>query len=419
MSEVNPSSLIRTARERRCVADLRDFGNTASANTFLYEEPNINAGTINDNAREVMAAIRRQHEQAEWIDLGHTPTYVSATSVTIPSDLTATYSVNRTVRLSGTVMATTYALVTGAVFSGGLTTLTLSVYEGAIDSSVTRIAYHLVKPANMYLTGLAGNMSDARFRITGSTDATKLVAFEVDGLTTGTTRTLSVQDKDGIIPLIETAKITIPATSAGPSSVVLAEDTDNGTNTVTIIAPSTLASDRVITLPDETGTMVTTVTPASTYFPTGTVVQTLQGARTTPLTSTSSSWVDIATVTITPKRDTNKVLVQATVMGRQVSGSGIGYLRLARDSTGIGVGDAAGSRIQCGCILSRTTSDNTASDSHALSWIDSPASASSITYRVQVYVVGGTAYINQSPDDPNSSAGGRGITTITASEIVA
>ena len=37
---------------------------------------------------------------------------------------------------------------------------------------------------------------DSQFRIAGSSDSTKLVAFEVDGLTTGTTRTITVPDAD-------------------------------------------------------------------------------------------------------------------------------------------------------------------------------------------------------------------------------
>ena len=37
---------------------------------------------------------------------------------------------------------------------------------------------------------------DSQFRIAGSSDTTKLVAFEVDGLTTATTRTLTVPDAD-------------------------------------------------------------------------------------------------------------------------------------------------------------------------------------------------------------------------------
>lgn len=43
---------------------------------------------------------------------------------------------------------------------------------------------------------VAPNMVDSAFRIIGSSDATKKVAFEVDGLTTATTRTLTTPDRD-------------------------------------------------------------------------------------------------------------------------------------------------------------------------------------------------------------------------------
>lgn len=51
----------------------------------------------------------------------------------------------------------------------------------------------------------------------------------------------------------------IPASTSSPASLDLHEDTDNGTNKITISAPSAVASDKVLTLPDETGTFLSTV----------------------------------------------------------------------------------------------------------------------------------------------------------------
>jgi len=53
----------------------------------------------------------------------------------------------------------------------------------------------------------------------------------------------------------KTDKIT-NASSAAPASIDLAEDTDNGTNKITVTAPSAIASDKVLTLPDATDTLV-------------------------------------------------------------------------------------------------------------------------------------------------------------------
>jgi len=50
----------------------------------------------------------------------------------------------------------------------------------------------------------------------------------------------------------KTDKITNASASA-PASLDLAEDTDNGTNKITLTAPSAIASDKVITLPDVSG----------------------------------------------------------------------------------------------------------------------------------------------------------------------
>ena len=47
-----------------------------------------------------------------------------------------------------------------------------------------------------------------------------------------------------------------PASTSAPASLDLHEDTDNGTNKITITAPSAIASDKVLTLPDATDTLV-------------------------------------------------------------------------------------------------------------------------------------------------------------------
>lgn len=47
-----------------------------------------------------------------------------------------------------------------------------------------------------------------------------------------------------------------PASASSSANVVLHEDTDNGTNKITVTAPSAIASDKVLTLPDATDTLV-------------------------------------------------------------------------------------------------------------------------------------------------------------------
>lgn len=49
-----------------------------------------------------------------------------------------------------------------------------------------------------------------------------------------------------------------PASSAGPASLALAEDTDNGANKVSLQAAASLSADRTVTFPDKSGTVAMT-----------------------------------------------------------------------------------------------------------------------------------------------------------------
>lgn len=57
---------------------------------------------------------------------------------------------------------------------------------------------------------------DSQFRIAGSSDTTKLVAFEVDGLTTATTRTITVPDADLILVGLTTTQTLTNKTLTSP-----------------------------------------------------------------------------------------------------------------------------------------------------------------------------------------------------------
>ena len=64
-----------------------------------------------------------------------------------------------------------------------------------------------------------------------------------------------------------------PASASAPASIDLAEDTDNGTNKITLTAPSAIASDKVITLPDASGilALLETVYPVGSVYTNKTV----------------------------------------------------------------------------------------------------------------------------------------------------
>ena len=80
-----------------------------------------------------------------------------------------------------------------------------------------------------------------------------------------------------------------------------------GTGTVTLLAPVT-NTNRTLTLPDATGTVLTNAT--TTGFPAGSVLQVVNATTTSSTSTTSSSFVTTSfSVSITPTSASSKILV--------------------------------------------------------------------------------------------------------------
>jgi len=84
-------------------------------------------------------------------------------------------------------------------------------------------------------TAASTQFPDNTFRIFDDLDSTKLIAFQASGLTTATTRTLTVQDADGIIALSGVANYGTGATSFTDHGILLG----SGTNPITATAAPT------------------------------------------------------------------------------------------------------------------------------------------------------------------------------------
>jgi len=121
---------------------IKDYSTTAANNTLT--PPNgapegMAAGLVNNTMRQLMADTRLFYESGGWCDLGHVPTYVSATSFTIPTDVTAYYTVNRRIRFYGTIMGTFYGYVVSSAYSSPNTTVTVILDSGALTSNLSRV----------------------------------------------------------------------------------------------------------------------------------------------------------------------------------------------------------------------------------------------------------------------------------------
>jgi hypothetical protein len=97
------------------------------------------AGLVNNTIRQIMADTRLFYEGGGWCDLGHVPTYVSPTSFTIPTDVTAFYGVGRRIRMYGAIMGTFYGYVVSSAYSSPNTTVTVVLDSGALTSNLSRV----------------------------------------------------------------------------------------------------------------------------------------------------------------------------------------------------------------------------------------------------------------------------------------
>ena len=151
-------------------------------------------------------------------------------------------------------------------------------------------------------------------------------------------------------------------------------------------------------------------------MPSGSVLQVVQAVKTDTTSHDTTTWTDISglSVSITPSNASNKVLVYYSAAGCTVN---IGYIRLVRDSTVLGSGDASSSRTSCGVAFCRQSSDSQMLESFTNSYLDSPSTTSATTYKLQWRDENGTIYLNRSVTDSDSVSGIRCSSVITAMEI--
>ena len=135
--------------------------------------------------------------------------------------------------------------------------------------------------------------------------------------------------------------------------------------------------------------------------------------------TTTDSFVDITglSVSITPTRSDSKILI---FYDTQMSGTEIMFVRLMRDSTAIKIGDdGGGSRIQAtqGGISQPSNQDKVIG--FGGTFLDSPATTSATTYKLQARIYGGSNSfnVNAPKNDSDNSYTARGASTITVMEV--
>lgn len=142
------------------------------------------------------------------------------------------------------------------------------------------------------------------------------------------------------------------------------------------------------------------------------VLQIVQATKANTFSTTSATYVDVTdlSVTITPSSATSKIMVSVTVQTAATTGDAV--VRIVRGATAIAVG-TGGSGFN-GIAMASSSYPNSMF-TIATEFLDSPATTSATTYKVQAQANSGTAVINRRGFD---TAYG-GFSTITVMEISA
>lgn len=145
-------------------------------------------------------------------------------------------------------------------------------------------------------------------------------------------------------------------------------------------------------------------------LPTGSVLQVLQAVKTDTASTSSTSFVDITglSLSITPTSATSKFLVQLNIGG---VGNTLNAVRfnLVRNGTNIAQPDSGTYK----ATIVPFPGTNTSVRGDSALWLDSPATSSAITYKVQWCVDGSTGYLNRHTGNTDYNS----ISAITVWEI--
>jgi hypothetical protein len=155
----------------------------------------------------------------------------------------------------------------------------------------------------------------------------------------------------------------------------------------------------------------------TSFGPIGTILQVVSTTKTDTFSLTSTTFTDVTglSVSITPSSSSSTILVMASVViGAETNVNA--FVRLLRDSTLIAAGDAAGSRAR-GFGQNRAL-DGFDARAQSVNFLDSPSTASSVTYKIQLAGnVSAPVYVNRNDGDTDSFSNMRGASTITVMEV--
>jgi hypothetical protein len=152
----------------------------------------------------------------------------------------------------------------------------------------------------------------------------------------------------------------------------------------------------------------------------GKILQVVSTAKTDAFTMSSNTFTDVTglSASITPTSATSKILVQVSLHVTGNPTASAARARLMRDSTAIALGDADGSKART-TIGNQVSADSGDSRLGAMTFLDSPATTSPTTYKVQVSsnVNSQFIFVNRVASATDSDAFTRSLSTLTLMEV--
>ena len=219
--------------------------------------------------------------QPEWVESGLVPTYISATSFSVPGDQTAILQIGRRLRTTNT-SGLVYSTISNSIFAAGITTLTLTNDSTTLDAGLSLVAYALLSADPLSVPDLPGS------KITGLITAS--------GMTMATDRLLGrVSASTGAIEELTRAQLAVLSTSKiQPVSASV------GSNALTLTLNPTVLDFRSSTLGSGTVNTRTVATAISVVISSGSTLGTIsaQSSRIVVLAIDNAGTVELAAVNL-------------------------------------------------------------------------------------------------------------------------
>ena len=153
----------------------------------------------------------------------------------------------------------------------------------------------------------------------------------------------------------------------------------------------------------------------------GKILQVVQTVKTDTFSTTSTSFADVTglSASITPSSTSSKVLFQYTT--NYSHKASYAHFQLVRGSTSLLIGDAAGSRGRStfGAWLPNSSDIEYEANVFSGSYLDSPSTTSSTTYKIQMRVTQNTGYLNWLQGDSDDAYTPRMASSIILMEVAA